>query len=485
MGEAEVIAEQQKSSYKPYGRALIDVGAGIEFGTITRIKRIKQILEPYRETCEILLNNNDSYMNSLNLKGEELTLGFGFLITGEPDYIDQPLLRIVDQQYDSRPGVSTCTLICRGIVDLMKDDRADSEYTASDTIYPSQLVDLMLANPYSVYKNSLQYTIDWTKITKATDIDFYQPGNFFKIYLNSTRLTMLRKLLDNSYVFPRGTAAGTIEFIKPVTSGTSYDYEYELGGTHTFFQKQKITRTPYPGGITVYGGEYDDEAQQYTYSGSYGSGEKAFYHIPNLQSNSECEKVAQAIMSVFNQERESCVAEVPINCNAKLYDYVKITDIRDGNTAIGNIGHITRILEKGRYRMQIKYGGWRSDRTISELMAGVTKEAPMPKAFISVSCPETYLGVNEYIDFHIFHMNATLYFKAYSVAKTVPSGSATVRLRVVRGTSTLVWEQEASIWKKLYNPVVILSANDTVRFRIRNEGPNAAYVNGMVVYSIA
>jgi hypothetical protein len=487
MGTAEVLAEQVKATYSEYVRVYVGSTAYDNTGVV---KYVKEKTEPYTATYEILLDNADQALNDADFRGQVLLIGWGFIIGGTPDYINIAPAIVVNQLWDSRPGKLALTLQCRGYLDMMDEDRASQEYTADDTTHPSELIDDMMAGTIVFGTDWTARTTNWTAITLATAIDFYHPGNWFQVYQNNTRLSWLRKLLDNSYVFPRVDSSGVVHFIKPVTTGTTYDYQYVLSGGHTFFSKLKANRLAIPGGATVYGGDWDDDTQAYDYSGSYGGGGTTqFFYIPNLASDAECTAVATAIMSVFTQETETCVATVPMNCTALLYDYVKITDARNGDTAVGNIGQIIRIFDSSkpsneRFLMQIKYGGWRSDRKVSQLINGKTKDTSSTfKGYIIDNCPETYLLINDYFDYQTFDITTTFYLKAYGIYKAVPTGTATVKIQILMD-DIVQWEQEATDWQKIYNDLVICTGTGTIKFRVINEGDDPAYVNGMITYKL-
>jgi len=53
---------------------------------------------------------------------------------------------------------------------------------------------------------------------------------------------------------------------------------------------------------------------------------------------------------------------VPMNLGAELYDYVKVTDSREGTTITGNIGYIRWQYTPGKYQMSFGFGGWLSMR---------------------------------------------------------------------------------------------------------------------------
>src|SRR4030065_533499 len=78
------------------------------------------------------------------------------------------------------------------------------------------------------------FTVDWSGVTLGTDVNLFYPEDTFSVTLNAGRLDMLRLLLEHTYALPRPNSSGVVCFIRPVTTGEDYDYEYELSGDHTF-----------------------------------------------------------------------------------------------------------------------------------------------------------------------------------------------------------------------------------------------------------
>ncbi|MCK4698193.1 MAG: hypothetical protein KAT53_07815, partial [Dehalococcoidia bacterium] len=71
-----------------------------------------------------------------------------------------------------------------------------------------------------------------------------------------------------------------------------------------------------------------------------------------------------ALLAKFQLEVQKGSAEVPANCGAELFDYVKVTDERESDYRVGNIGSLTRKYSPGKYTMDFSFGGWLSARAL-------------------------------------------------------------------------------------------------------------------------
>lgn len=510
MGEAEVIAEQKKKAYIAYVRLLFEKSGEDDIVYTTAdstniIKRVDQLQEPYREQANILLSNASQALTDVDLRGYKMTIGFGFVINGSPDYINQAPMWVVDQQYDSRPGKSDVTIVCQGIMSQMDDDRSDSEFEAPDDMPAFDIVKYIIEATLAPYDACQAYTVDWSTVVVADDINFFYPGGNYKIYINSNRLKSARNILDNSYLFPRPESDGNVHLIRPTITGVDYDYVYELAGDHKFYINKSNKKLIYPNYFMVYGGEYDDETQTYPYSGNAENGTqialnngievRGYEYFSTITSDDQCDKLAAAILQNITLNENTCQAVVPMNCTAKLFDYCKIIDSRNGNTVIGNLGHIRRNFESGVYRMSVKFGGWANARKFNDLIGSIQRSPRQTQEeWISVSTPEWYMVDGTYIDFHRFNLpnGRTLLLKSYSLYS---NGDYYTKLSI-RVASTEYWyiegdaelEESADVWKKLYAAKYVYANNTgstkTVSFRLSKTGGNYCYANAMIVYAI-
>ncbi len=147
----------------------------------------------------------------------------------------------------------------------------------------------------------------------------------------------------------------------PTTSGVSYAYEYSLADTyHTFLSKRFRRRVVSPNYIIVSG--HPDQAPSYTGSATDASSsltdmeEREFRYI-RATSNAQCTSLAAAILSRYQLQDEKGAGILPImNIGAEVYDYNLITDARAADTAIGNVGWITRKIGRSKFGMDFGFG---------------------------------------------------------------------------------------------------------------------------------
>jgi hypothetical protein len=194
----------------------------------------------------------------------------------------------------------------------------------------------------------------------------YQPKDSFRVYPGNTRLSILGLLLGYTNSVWRADEDGNIHIFKPVISGSTYDYEYELGsGNHNFFAKTYRQKLVNPNYVVVRSPLDDDGNRAYSGYATDGSSslvEKRIYHDMTLTSNQQAELIAQAMINKAALSTKVGSGAVPINLGQELYDYIQITDAIEGDAFQGNVGYIIehiRPLErdiKNGWRMIIGFG---------------------------------------------------------------------------------------------------------------------------------
>ncbi len=135
--------------------------------------------------------------------------------------------------------------------------------------------------------------------------------------------------------------------------GVTYDYEYEfnVSGQHTFFDKavrlrfidpnKEIVRTP-PASTGYTGTQYTGND---TSEPSYTLDPKVHTTYRRLTSDAQAALIAAAIIERYELDAEKGFATVPMNVGQELWDYVKVTDSRQGDTRIGNIQYLSRSIK--------------------------------------------------------------------------------------------------------------------------------------------
>lgn len=281
-------------------------------------------------------------------------------------------LWVISQRLDSAEGVLVCQLELWGIPELLAEDRASESYVPDedDTKTVKTLINEIAGATLSCFSGCTAYDVVWD--SEDSLIDTYKPKDSFRIYEGGSRLAAIRRLLDYTYCVPRYGADGKIHILKPTTTGTTYDYEYTLSGGHTFFSKAYRKRLVIPNYIIVHS-HPDDDPQ---YSG-YAQDAESFGKLPKrrpysmrLESNAQATDIAEAILSKYQLNADMGAANVPINVGAEIFDYVKVTDSRENDYRVGNLGHITRRYQAGRGRSQTRwemdftFGGWLTVRKL-------------------------------------------------------------------------------------------------------------------------
>ena len=338
-----------------------------------RIFTIEHDEEPFRESARITLNNYDQYFTDLELQGYKVVISYGFKTSAGNETSDSNYLYVMEQQYSSAPTQTglTCTLICIGQRDAMAEERADANYIPT-TDTTKTLISGILGSTLAAFDDQPALTVSYD--SEDTLLSTFVPGQSFRILVNTSRQAALSRLLMYTKCVARPEDDGKIHVFLPTTTGTTYNYEYKLTrGDHFFYNKSKRKRIVIPNYISVtdrndtptYSGHAHDQDSIDAYHAVYQY--EKFY---TLASNAEATSLAEAILARLQMNAETAAAEVPMNVGAEIYDYVKITDSREGSTAIGNIGYIHRRYSalpssdypRGRYSMTIGFGGWLNKR---------------------------------------------------------------------------------------------------------------------------
>jgi len=221
-----------------------------------------------------------------------------------------------------------------------------------------------------------------------------------------------------------------------------------------------------------------------------------------VQSNEEAAFMAAAILSKHKATKKWIDALVPMNVFSLIHDYVKITDIREGTTAIGNVGVIKRWFKPDQYRMQIHYGGWLDvfspSKFLNKPFSGKqTSPTPtkkpdwMPSGFSAVR-----LAPNEFMTFQEILMPSYSYF--YILAYSIFTQAGAAQIDVTHSTGGKWYSAEGfpkgnNHWHKYASPLKVLAnwGNSTkqVRLVVRNVASgeyavDAEFVTGFIAYDV-
>jgi len=192
-------------------------------------------------------------------------------------------------------------------------------------------------------------------------IDTYQPKDAFKIFEGDSRLVAINRLLFYTGCVKIVKADGKIHVFVPTTTGITYKSEYSLESGHTFFSKAIRNALVIPNRIIVKSLKEDDD--QY-------SGEKtdptSYALLPitgrpirtSLTGNAQGLSIATAMISRLVMDAQRGAASVPMNLGSEVFDYDIVTDSRQDDSRVGNLGYIRRSWnpEAKEFNMAFNFG---------------------------------------------------------------------------------------------------------------------------------
>ena len=360
---------QQASSLEPKIKITLTHNATQYVYEQDRILSIRHEEEPYCHSADAVLDNSDGVLTALDLKGFKAVISYGLVTTSGNEYSDTAPLWVVHQELNSSPGRLTCELRMVGIPNLLSQDKANAEYIPLQedagwewTI--KTLLTKLLGATLACYNHCTPYTIVWGDLDSV--IDSYKPKDSFRIAINSSRLAHIRRLLDLTKCVMIFKADGKAHIFQPTITGAIYDYQYSLETGHTFFAQSHRKALVIPNRIVVQSNPDDDPFYQgeATDPTSYALLPKTEYKQMSLESNDQANNIAAAVLSKHQLWAEMGAAEVPMNLAQEVFDYVKVTDERESDYRVGNIGTLTRTYKPGQYPMRFSFGGWLSVRKL-------------------------------------------------------------------------------------------------------------------------
>ncbi len=212
----------------------------------------------------------------------------------------------------------------------------------------------------SVFEDEPSYEVVYD--SKDSLIDSYCPAESFIIEESENRKAVVDGLLWHTGCQSRWENDGKLHVFVPTISGTTYDAEYALSG-HVFFDKSVKDGLVSPNEYVV----RSLLTQSTSYTGtatsaaSYALHKVTEYIRIAATGNAQCAAMAAALISHQELAAQQGGATVPVNVAQELYDYIKITDARAGDTKAGNIGALTVYYDSGyfgnaRYDMYFQFG---------------------------------------------------------------------------------------------------------------------------------
>ena len=305
---------------------------------------------PWSQTAKVLIDNSNKVLAGLSLEGLSGVISYGYNTSAGDEYSATAPLRVKGQELISSGGTLQCLLDLYGIPDQLDDDHASASFSmeSSDTRTVKTLISAILGATLAPYSHCAAITVTYD--SEDSLIDTFKPADYFRISVGKTRLSCLKELLSYTKCVMRAEDDGEVHILSPIVSGATYAYEYNdtiLSTNHTFFSKVYRTRLVLPNKITVKSD--DDHAPGYTGnasdSASYALLPKEAFYTMRLTSNAQATAIAEAKIQKLQVDHEKGNGFAPMNVGQEVYDYDKITDSREGNNRIGNIGYLTRTFD--------------------------------------------------------------------------------------------------------------------------------------------
>lgn len=359
----------------------------------TRILPSEHDEEPYSHRARVVLDNSDGEFDSKNFKGIKAVISYGAVTGSGDEYSPSAPLWVRDQQLNSSPGKLTCELLLMGIPNLMGEDQASETYIPeeSDTKTVKDLVNAICGATLDCFNHCVGFEVVWD-VGYDPLADTYKPRDSFRIYNRGSRLAALRRVLDFTANVPRFGDDGKVHILQPVMTGITYDYEYNLtGGGHTFFFKAYRETLVIPNKVVVKSrpdddDQYSGEAQTDDYASLEPEMQKTEYTLARLASNAEAADIAEALIGKARSKTERGAGEVPLNVGAEVYDYVQVTDQRQGDSRTGNIGYVHRRFGGGKWNMTFGFGNWLEILRYQNILKGLetyTDLGDLPNQFLT------------------------------------------------------------------------------------------------------
>lgn len=317
-------------------------------------RQIQHSETPYSQNAEVFINNASGNLTSLDLSGYKGVISRGYNDPTQGDeYSPCAPLWIIAQSDDSLPGQLIVQLSLAGTPNFLAKDKANAAYTpdSSNTDTIKTILTAIAQATLAPFNHCVAYTITYD--SEDSLIDVFQPKDSFAVSAGENRLDKMKWLLGNTNCVMRVEDDEEIHIFVPTTTGTSYDYEYKFDVTdeHTFFRKSHRKRFLVPNYIVV----ESTPGHSPSYSGFAEDTDSSDIieirsrpHYRRLASNQQATDIATAIRDELKVDSELGSGFVPVNVGAEVYDYVKITDSRQGDTRVGNIGYLNRTFTPGK-----------------------------------------------------------------------------------------------------------------------------------------
>ena len=339
---------QQSGFIDALVKIVLTSGASTYTYTKPQILDIKNTEDGSLQYIELVLDNSDGTLTALDLRGFKGILSSGAITSAGEEYSACAPMWVLAQEFDSDPNKLTCTITLVGICNLMATDEASEAYQPDDTDNKTvkTLIGEIAGATLACFNLCKAYEVVWDA-GYDTLADTYKPKDAFRIYVGNNRNSAIDRLLDYTLNVKVVKADGKIHIFKPTTSGTTYDYEYSLESGHPFFSKALRNRLVTPNYIKVQSRDDDDPkysgiAKDPAYDSLPAELKKHHYKKTYLESDDQGKDIAEAMLARAQMWCAAGAANVPLNVGAEAFDYVKVTDKREGDYRIAvSYTHLT------------------------------------------------------------------------------------------------------------------------------------------------
>ena len=341
----------------------------VEGGRLLLVDHEEQV---WTSKLELLLNNSDLMLNGVDLTGEKLRVYWGgYIEAGNEEsamYSCCAPLRVRTHDNSSEEGFLHSTITCFGMMDELNHDKATVKFTGTDEYTVEMLVDKILKADLEPYEGCEVFVVNW--ISKDILVQTVTPGESFVIEVNETRLQSIARLLNMTRTVIRASAEEetesgkrTFDLFVPARSGSEYAVHYMIEEI-PFHAKRAIKSLVLPNTIIVrtpanispvISGTALDSISIMKY--------KAVPHteyIASLESQSQAQSIADAMLSNVQAQRKVGSALTPLDFSLEVFDWSRVTDEREQTDIEGNVGVLNRIFDaqKGQYIQNFSMGGW-------------------------------------------------------------------------------------------------------------------------------
>ncbi len=360
---AELTAAQ-KSRYieRPLCKMVL-TDNGNTYTYTSNILSVRHTEMKYTHKAQVFLDDYDATIHGIDIEGFKGVLSYGAKVSGTDYYDATPPLWVVGQQRDSHQNTTIVSLELVGVMDLLGRDHANASYSqdSDDANTIKDLLNGIAGGTLAPFDHCAAVTITYDTGYDGGDnlINNLVPADYFSVNLGDTRLQKIVELVQYTNNVMRVETDGELHILKPVTTGTTYDYEYRLDDTyHNFLSKRFRRRIVFPNKITV-----KNHPNQGTYTGnstsstSYGLLPRERTYYARATSNAQCTNIAEAFILKAEMDAEQGSARLHyMNFGAEVHDYVNIVDSRISDNRAGNMSWLTRRFGGGKLTMDFGFG---------------------------------------------------------------------------------------------------------------------------------